>query len=151
MPTTPKRKAIIAAIVARLAEIQVASGYATDLGLTQYVGEVPTQSPDDAPQAMAIIVGVEQPNWQGKKLYVTLPIEVQILVPPGDVVWQAVEDGIADVKRAMEIDHDLGGLLEQHFPIKRGGVLTAARESGQTTVGAAVPYEFTYTEGWGQP
>jgi hypothetical protein len=150
-PTTPTRKAILAAIVTRLAVITVANGYATDLGLTQYVNEVPTQSPDDPSEAMAIVIGTEQPTWQGNKVFITLPFEVQILVPPSDVAWRAVEDGVADVKRAMEVDHDLGGLLPQQFPIKRGAVQTYLREAGQTTVGAGVPYEVSYTEGWGQP
>lgn len=147
------RKTIIQAFVARLAAIQVANGFATDIGLQYFVGETPTLGADDPEAALAVLIGAEQPQWQGKKCYITLPIDVHVIVPAGASAYAAQEDAIADVKRAIEVDHDLGGLLSSagQFPLRRGAIRPLPRESGSTEVGAVLPYEASFTEGWGAP
>jgi hypothetical protein len=147
-----KRRSILQAVDARLATITEANGFATDAGLTRFVGEAPTLGADDPPAALALIVGAAVLRWQGKKCYVSLPIEIHVLAPAGDAAWLAQEDALADVKRALEVDHDLGGLLDDGpFPLQRGGERPLQREPGSTEVGAVLPYELHYTEGWGTP
>ena len=59
------------------------------------------------------------------------------------------EQGIADVKRAIEIDPRLDGLLSG--PFERGPVETAPREPGSLAIAAAVPYIVSIKESWGAP
>lgn len=150
-PDKSTRQTILEAFVGRLEGIQVATGSTGDLGHHVFVGETPTLGENDEPYALAVVLQPERQEWQGKKVWTVLPVEVQVLVPVGESAWKANEAGIADVKRALEVDHDLGGLLDAHFPMKRGPVLPYVRESGGQTTGATLTYELTFQEGWGTP
>lgn len=148
-----RRRLILEAIVARVQAIQIVDGFETDAGVHVYLGEAPALGPDDEAQAIAVVVGDEEPNWplHGKANQIRLPISVQAIAKVDlDQPWLAVEALIGDIKRAVELENrTLGGLVDS--PLERGPVLTLPKEPGSTTVGAAVNYRALFKESWGAP
>jgi len=146
-----RRRLIMEAIKARVSEISVTHGFETDAGLTVFLGETPQLGPDDPQTAIAIVVGDEEPQYQGAKFLIRLPLALQALARADlDQPWLAVEDVIGDLKRAVELeDRTLGGLVKSD--LERRSVVAMEREPGSTTVGAEVTYLFTYSESWGAP
>ena len=145
------RLGIIAAFKTRLEAIRADDGFNTDAGLAVVAGEVPTLGPDDPDVAIAVLVGDDEPKAQGNALFIRLPIELAAVAKATlDAPWVAVEAVLEDIKRAMELqDRTLGGLAVSN--IERGSTRTLPRESGSTTVGAAMTYFCSYKEAWGNP
>ena len=150
MPAS-RRRLIVEALKARVEAIRVANGFETDAGVTVFLGETPPLGPDDPETAIAIVVGDEDPQYQGANLFIRLPVAIQALARADlEQPWLAVEDLIGDIKRAVELeDRTLGGLVKRQ--IERGSVVALEREPGSTTVGAAVTFVCPYVEGWGTP
>jgi hypothetical protein len=147
-----QRRNILAALTADVATIATANGFDTDAGLVVYVGEVPQLGDDDPDQAIAIIFGLEEPHWElpGKSVQIRLPIAICAVAKARTNAYLVIESLIGDIKRAIEKeDRTLGGLLTH--PLERGPVAWLPRESGSTTVGAAVNYVIRIKEGWGAP
>jgi len=148
-----RRQDILAAFVARLEGIQVATGYQTDVGQLVFIGERPVLGPDDPTASLDVVVAADEPGYQGENVFVTLPVTVRAVVKadwPNGTPWQTVEAVIADIKTAIEIDHDLGGLLVPRG-LERGPVEPRDREAGDTIVGAGIQYSLKYVEKWGAP
>lgn len=147
-----RRQRILEAIRRRLQAIQIDAGFDTGLGQVVYLGERPELGDADPDGAIAMVVGDENPAPPGQtlKTYLQLPIEIQVIAKANlDEPWVAIEAGIGDVKRAMELpDRTLGGLANT---MERGGVRTLPREPGSTAVGAGVGYVVTFAETWGAP
>ena len=150
---TTRRQSILEVLITRLELVQVVNGFATDTGAAVYFGEVPALGFDDPEQAIALVVGVETPQWMqdGKKFQILLPVNIAAVAKADlSAPYLVVEQVIGDIKRAIELeDRYLGGLVE--WPLERGPVQTLTREPGSTTVGAAVTFAIRYTEGWGNP
>lgn len=149
--TTPKRQAILEALRDRLEAITTANGFRTNAGQTVCLGETPALGPDDATVAIAIVVGDDEPRFQGEHVFVSLPIGVQALAQADlDDPYLAIEAVLGDIKEAVELeDRTLGGLVPRS--IDRGSTRTLEREPGSTTVGVELEYSAPYTEVWGAP
>ena len=146
-----KREAILTALIARVSAIQVANGFATDAGAVVIVGETPELGPDDPTVALAVILGDDQPGYQGEHVFVELPIGIQALARADlEQPWLSIEAVIADIKRAVELeDRTLGGVVRRF--LQRGPTRALPREPGSTTVGAVVTYIAPFVEQWGNP
>lgn len=145
-----RRGAALDRFAARLAAITIAGGFVTDAGKALFQNETPELGEGSPDVALAMEVDDDAPRRHGNKLLIDLPIEVHALARTvaGSVAhWQATEDVLGDVKAAVEIDDDLGGLAE----IRRGITSTRKREQGSTTVGVTIRYVLTYAEAWGAP
>lgn len=151
MPNTPRRRAILEAVRTRLQAIRQVDGYATDAGAHVFLNEAPVFGPDDAAVAIAILVGEDDPVFQGEHLLIRLPVEIQAIARADlDEPWLAVEDVLGDIKAAMELeDRTLGRLVKRQ--IERGRTTTLDREPGSEYVGAAIVYVAPYAERWGHP
>lgn len=151
MATPSIREAVIEAMANRARAIQVADGFATDIGSTVAINDVPQFGPDDPRQALVLLVGDDDVTAQGPAFFYRLPLTFVVLVDADlDEAWRSIEQGVADVKRAIELpDRRLGGLLGGNF--ERGPVETAPREPGSAVIAAAVPYVVSLKEGWGTP
>ncbi len=135
----------------RLENILVTNGYNTDVGQAVMLGEQPAFGPDDPSAVVALIVGADAPGYQGEHVIVTLPVEAQAIVKADvDDPWVTVEEIIADIKKAVETDHDLGGALIPRG-LERGATRPFDRESGSEFVGAGVEYRLMFKELWGAP
>lgn len=135
----------------RLRNILVANGYNTDVGQVVMLGEQPEFGPDDPDAVVALIVGDDVPGYQGEHVVVMLPVEAQAIVKADvDDPWTTVEAVIADIKKAVETDRDLGGSLVRRG-LERGTTRPFDRESGSTFVGAGVEYRLQFKELWGAP
>lgn len=146
-----KRQRILEAMQARLQEITVDNGFATDAGLHVALMETMVLGPDDPAEAIGMVVGEDIVRFHGARFLIELPVSVQA-VARADITapWSKVEAVIGDIKRAMELeDRSLGGLLRE--PLTRGSVRAIAREPGSLFVGAEVPYEPKFIEEWGDP
>ncbi len=147
-----KRRDVIAAIVSRLEEIEVANGYNTDAGQNVYLGEAPALGPDDPAAVLAVVLADEELGNQGENVVVTLPVDVQAIVKVTIATPHVtLEEMIEDIKIAIEqVDRTLGGLLVRRG-LTRGPVRSLPREDGSEFVGAAVQYLAIFAEKWGAP
>lgn len=147
-----RRQAILAKVVERLEKIQVALGYQTDVGKLVFIGERPVLGPDDPDASIDVIVSADEPGYQGENVYVTLPVIVRAVARAsiGATAWETVEAIIADIKTAIETDHDLDGLLVARG-LERGSVEPRDREPGDEIVAAGIQYSLKYLEQWGAP
>jgi hypothetical protein len=137
--------------VSRLSNILTTNGYQTDAGAQVFILEDPALGEDDGPAAIAVVVGADQIQWQGNKGFVVLPVEIQAHSKSGTATpWATVEAVLADIKTAVEQDHDLAGTLN-HNGLERGTTRVVKREPGSTTVGTGVEYRLQYAEAWGAP
>jgi hypothetical protein len=145
------RQELLAALVGRLSAITIAGGFSTDAGLTLFLGDVPALGPDDPDSVLAVVVGDDNPKWQGQNLLIGLPVHVAMIAKADlDDAWLTIEAMLADVKRAVELeDRTLGKRTKG--PIERGTTRTMPREPGSTTVGTMITYWLPYTEVWGNP
>lgn len=144
------RPSILAEFLSRVSAIQVANGYATDAGLKIFFGATPELGPDDPAAALALLVRDDSTLGDlGNDELTTLPVDVVALVKAsGDQPWAAVEEVVADIKRAIETaDRDFSGLLSKL--LARGRTKVLSRGAGSTTVGAGVTYTATYLDQWG--
>lgn len=149
-----RRKSILLAFRARLTEITKAKGFRTNAGQHVFLNESPVYGPDDPPEAIAIMAGLETiASRQGEHVIVSLPVNIQAIVQETnlDEPWEIVEDVIADIKQAVELpDRTLGGLTFK-TGIERGPTQTLEREPGSEYTGAQVPYVAPFGEVWGHP
>jgi hypothetical protein len=136
---------------ARLRAIRVVDGFNTDAGEAVSLGEVVDLGPDDADAAVAIVPGDAQVKRdQALKFYVQLPVEIQLVAKVDlDEPWVLIEQMLADVQKAMELDDELIHGYERSLTYVGERVLP--REAGMTTTGAGVTYLATFCRRWGQP
>lgn len=156
-----KRQAILEVLVARIGEILVSNGYATDAGAYVLVDHVGDLGPDDPAEAIGLIVGDERlledlcgyGDGAAGELLLELPIQVAALVNyerhHHREAWRVKEALLGDIKRAMDLDRTFGGLLEK--PVRRGPARTIPREPGSRTLCVGMPCVCTYLETWGDP
>ena len=148
---TSTRQSALAVLQARLSQIRISNGYNTDAGARLFIGEQPVLGPSDPLASLAIVVRGDEPGHQGENVVVKLPVGIQAIVrADAEDPWKTIEEIIEDIKRAVEIDHDLGRLLILRG-LGRGETQPLDRESGGTFVGAEVEYRLTFIEGWGTP
>lgn len=146
-----RRQAILAAFIARLSGILIADGYQTDVGQVVFIGERPVLGPDDPDASIDVVVGADEPGYQGENVLVSLPVTVRAVVKATrDSAWATVEAAVSDIKTAIETDHDLGGLLVARG-LERGTVEPRDREPGDVVVGVGIRYTLKYVEKWGAP
>ncbi len=145
------RSEILAIVKTRIEGIRIADGFATDAGATVFMGEAVSLGPDDPDTAVAIIIGDDEPHWQGVQLMIRLPFHLAALAKGTlDEHWTTIEAMLGDIKQAMEVeDRRMGRRLTS--PLTRGSTRTMAREAGSTTVGVTVTYVIDYAEVWGAP
>lgn len=145
------RQAALTELKTRLEGILTADGYQTDAGALVFVLEEPVLGDDDPDSAIALVIHPDAPEWQGDKGFVTLAVEVQAHAKGAAAdPWGSVEALLADIKTAVEQDHDLAGTLLPKG-LERGATTVLKRESGSTTVGAGIEYRLQYAETWGAP
>jgi len=107
MTQKSKRQLALTDLVNRLSFIQVAKGYNTDAGLHIFLGEVPRFGPNDPPAALAVVVGDDSPETTGGTTRTRVPFEVQAIVPADMTApTLAIEEIVADIKEAVEIEAD---------------------------------------------
>jgi len=146
-----RRQDIIDELKDRLDNITVANGYQTDAGALVLVGQAPALSETDPQQALALIIGADSVGYQGEDKQISLPVTVHALVRADlDDPAAAAEAVIADIKKAIEQDHNLGGLLKARGLVC-GTTTSAMREQGSEYVGGTVSYELLFAEKWGAP
>lgn len=146
-----RRQEILSAFLGRLEGILISEGYQTDVGQLVFIGERPVLGPDDPDASLDVVVGADEPGYQGENVFVTLPVTVRAVVKATrESAWNTVEAIVSDIKTAIETDHDLGGLLVNRG-LERGPVEPRDREAGDEIVGAGVQYSLKYVEQWGQP
>lgn len=171
-----KRESAFADLLTRLAFITIANGYSTDAGEHIFFNETPKLGPDDAPAALAVMVGEDgNPGTQGSRIRSRVVIDVQAFaLLASDATPLLVSEAlIADIKHAVEIegndqnataggdasiDRFLGTVDDDSRPygtlprgVERGSVRALPREAGSEVVGATVEYVLYFEEGWGQP
>ncbi len=146
-----RRHQILTAFIARLATITIANSFTTNAGQKIYANYAPELLSKDEPDtAIAVLIEDDTHEEHGDKLLIELPLLVCSLAKASlDDPLAAAEDVLGDVKRAVEIDTHLGGLLRDYM--RRGSTQTFKREQGTTTVGSVVPYILPYSEKWGAP
>jgi hypothetical protein len=146
-----KRALALAELRTRLQGIAIADGYETDAGQLVFLAETPVLGPEDPTSAVAIVVGADEPGFQGEHIVVRLPVQVQALAKAdADDPWITVEAIIGDIKKAVETDRDLGGVLLKRG-LERGQTVPMERAEGSTYVGAGVEYRLVLAELWGAP
>jgi hypothetical protein len=130
----------------------------TDAGLNVLMGEQPVFGPDDPDVAIAVVLGSSTDERQGlTKIHMSrLPLSVQAFASAapkdGTDPLIAVEEVVADIKRALELeDETLAGWTKPDGGFRRVGVRVIPREEGSEFVGAAVDYELLFEDGWGKP
>jgi len=140
-----RRQQILEALIARMQEIQIANGYATDAGLAVHIGDVPLFGADDPTE---VIVIVAQETRPGANRVEILPVEFQAVATVAlDQPYLAAEAVLSEITRAMEVeDRTLGGLVKD---MTIGPTRLLAREPGSTTVGVGQLYDLTYVRPWG--
>lgn len=119
-----------------------------------YLGELPQLDGDNLPdRAIAIVIGDTIPSVQQGDLVIEeeLPVEIQGAARVNlDEPWVSVEDLLADIKRAIEVeDRRLSNLLK--YDMKRGSTRTVPRQEGSAFVGVGVTYLCPILELWGTP
>lgn len=151
MITATQRQLILTALVGQLQLITIANGYNTDAGLAVYLGVSVDLGEDDADVAIAVVPETDEVAFQGANVLVRLPIEIQAIAKASlDQPWLAVEELVADIKRAVETeDRTLGGVVRKR--LERGSTRTLEREPGALSVGCSITYVAPYVEGWGTP
>lgn len=146
-----RRSKILTTFIARLAAITVANGFATNAGQKIYQNYTPELTSKDEPDAaLALLIDEDRHEQHGDKLLIELPLMVCSLVKVSlDDPLSLSEAVIGDIKKAVEIDTHLNGLLRDYM--ERGSTQTLERQAGSVTVGSVVPYVLPYSEKWGDP
>ena len=145
------RQQALAVLELRLSLIRLDNGYQTDAGSRIFIGENPVLGENDPEATLAIVVREDTLGHQGENVVVTLPVEVQAIVrADAERPDRTTEAVIADIKTAVEKDHDLGGTLMRRG-LERGKTRPLPRADGSQFVGASVEYVLKFAEGWGRP
>lgn len=154
-----RRRRILEEFERRLNAINSNDAFETDAGDRIYLGEAPLFGPDDEDDAIAVMPATDELGAQQMKVIATLPIDVVVMarwnLQMEEWSWTRVEQLLADVKRAIELDEtqdphrDLGGLLTGR--LRRGPTIPLERVPGATSLGCAIRYFAPIAEAWGQP
>lgn len=145
------RQAALTELRDRLQRITAGNGFSTDAGQLVILGENPVLGPDDPAQAIVMVVAEDEPSFQGENIVITLPVRVAVVVKAdASDPFGTIEAVLADVKTAVETDHDLGGRLIKRG-LTRGPTTPLPKEDGSEFVGASIEYRLMYAEGWGTP
>lgn len=158
MPEPTLREWILDRIETRLRAIEAANGFYTDAGRNIQVGETTSLGLDELPVGLAILVDDDEIEYEGEKVAIVLPIDIQILTRVGRIDgWTDIERALGDVKRAMELNtaqHRLSGADDVGVPplLRRGQTRTLPREDGSIYMGVSIRYLVgPMQEPWGQP
>jgi hypothetical protein len=145
------REDVLRELASRLAGITTSNGYNTNAGQKVFLGQEPNLGPNDPTEALAIVVGADSPGYQGENVAYEVTVEIQALVR-ADVSdpLLAMEAVLADIKKAVEQDHDLGGLLIERG-LERGSTRPFDRETGSEYPGVGIEYNLYLQEAWGDP
>jgi len=145
------RQNAIGELQARLSTILVANGFSTNAGAMVLIGEVPVFGPDDPIHALSIQPGADEVTFKGEQAFVKLPVKVAVMAKANlSDVWSTIEDVIADVKRAVETDHDLSKhVVPRGFT--RGPTTPLERQDGSEFIGVEIEYRLEFPEVWGDP
>jgi len=154
MPAPSRRRLIAEALLARIEEIKVASGYNTDAGLHVTYGK--TASSDDDPKpSLALVSGASVVQDVNLELESTRRwvLAVSGLMDEDPTDPAKIEDLVADIKRALFRPEDvvlgLGAFVVELEDAGAEGVNDV--EEGGKAVGCSVPLVVRYREGYGQP
>lgn len=148
------RLSVLTAFAARLADITIANGYATDAGQLVVMGEAGELGESDPDAALAIVPGDDRQKTQAGTVgtaFLEWPIQL-VALGKADLSqpWVTLENIVGDIKRAIETgDRRLGGLVKSD--LQRGATRIVPREPGSLTIGVSVTYVVTIAEPWGQP
>lgn len=146
-----QRQKAIATLRTRVRNIRTGLGFQTNVGETVILGERPALGDSDPDAAVVMVVGEDDITHQAEDVTTWVPVGIQALAKASiDDPWMTVEAVIADIKQAVEIDHDLGGTLPRRG-LERVSVAPLDREEGSTFVGAVVAYRLLTKEKWGAP
>jgi len=156
-----RREQILDAVLARLAAICVADGFATDAGAAVMLGEA-ALGPDDPKEAIVVVVEDDQVTHQGAGLLIQMPLTIQAIVWCSAIsglgqAYRRAEAILSDIKRAMELPDRV--IVTEDFPrgvvgwkgLERGVTSTLKKEPGSELIGVTVQYGFPYQENWGNP
>lgn len=146
-----KRQQILTTLLERLQEIRISDCFQTGAGHAVFLGELPALGPDDPEVAIVLVPQEDEPRYQGVKVFLTLPIQIQAIAKADiNQPYLAAEAVLSDIKTAVELeDRTLGGLVIRQ--IERGPTALLDREPGSETVGVAITYRAPYEEIWGRP
>lgn len=147
-----KRQDILAELLTRLEQITTDNGFQTDAGNTVFIGLVPALGPDDPTTALAVILDADaNPGHQGENIVIRLPLKIHALIQVNtENPYERVEAILADIKKAIETDHNLSGILSPRG-LERGVTQCAYREQGSEFGGGYVEYRLVFLEQWGNP
>lgn len=155
MAETSTRQRIIDALVARLAAINGAPPFQTQLGSTIFLGEFPGLGPDDPAEALVVLPDTDTIVHQRANILSDWPIIIGAVARSGPRCkpWPVIEAAIADIKRAIELEDRYLGIAECRTGkgIQRGATQVFERPAGAVHVGAGVTYTVPYIESWGTP
>lgn len=152
-----RRLRILEALKARVSAIKVSDGFNTDAGLRVYLGELPVLTPDDPEAVIAVIPKEDIVGSALNNIPITWPIDIVVLVRPEITEpWVLVENALADIKKAVELeDRTLNGLLiggrDNPGGLVRGTTETFPRQTGAEVVGVSITYACPYAEAFGYP
>lgn len=145
------RQDALAEMKSRCEEILVDNGFQTDAGQLVFFGERPVLSESDPEAAIGIQPSGETRKYNGEQAVVTLTVDLVAHVKvEADDAGGTLEALIADIKKAVEIDRDLGGTVVNRG-LEGGDTRPLEREPGSNFVGAVVSYVLTFPEVWGNP
>ena len=148
----PKLTRIIDAVAARLADIQVANGYYTDMGLRVILDFRAPQS-EELP-AVSVFLGERAAESNlGCDARVEMLINViGYVAKDGGQAYLLGDEILADIQRAMETeDETLGGLLRFQYGMAYAADEIFMPEVGADAVGARVSYTAPHVRKYGDP
>lgn len=153
-----RRQQILEALKRRLeaietdAVVEAHEPFQTDAGAAVYLGEVLELGPDDPDYVVAISPAPDQPTWSNRRVAIAWDLEIQAIAKADlEEPWVTVEEVIADIKRAVELDDRTLGDLLTTKGMERGATRMLEREPTSLTVGAGVTYRLMFVEAWGHP
>lgn len=151
------RKQILAAVRARLEAITTANDFSTDAGAHIFMGVLPKLGPEDPDAVIAVVPQDFSPTPLGKvqlRIAGDWPIDVIAVANASenrDDPWMVIEDVLADIQRAMELeDRTFGGLVNP-TEFESGAARIFGRESASEIVAVAQTYTFRLQRVWGCP
>jgi hypothetical protein len=150
------RKRILAAVKSRLQQVTVANGFNTDAGLALVIGVLPKLG-EDSPDAAIAVAPQEQTPVPLTPIHVggDWPIEIIAIANASanlEDPWFLVEDILADIQRAMELeDRTFGSALISPLDMEVGSTRVFGRESASEQVAVSQTYTFRTQRVWGNP
>lgn len=150
------RKRILAEVKARLEQVTTANGFNTDAGLNLFLGVQPKLGPDDPDAAIAIAPQDQTPvGLTLQHIGGDWPVEIIAIAnasPNRGEPWFLVEDVLADIQRAMELEDRLfNRALMAYQDFEVGVARTFGREAASESVAVSQTYTFRTQRVWGNP